>query len=226
MIPVFVISLVRSQERRSFIKQHLDSRAIAFSFFDAVDGKAISEDELKRVDFPLAKQFCGHDLSLGEVGCAMSHIRIYEMMIAKNIERCMVLEDDIYLHGHFKAIVSQAISVCQSEIVFLHHGKVKSWPWMKKMPEGYRLAKYISPSHKSKRGIISTAGYILTLSGAKKLLEKAYPIRMPSDYLTGRLQLNGLTASGIEPCCMDVGLFDTTIDDRNYGPHVTDDEVR
>ncbi|MGY6040675.1 glycosyltransferase family 25 protein [Aeromonas sp. AE23HZ002T15] len=226
MIPVFVISLVRSQDRRAFIKQHMDSRAIEFSFFDAVDGKTLPEDELKRVDFPLAKKFCGHDLSLGEVGCAMSHIRIYEMMVAKNIERCVVLEDDIYLHSHFKSIVSKAMSACQSDIIFLHHGKVKSWPWMQKMPEGYRLAKYISPSRNSKRGIISTAGYILTLSGAKKLLSKAYPIRMPSDYLTGRLQLNGLTASGVEPCCMDVGLFDTTIDDRNYGPHVTDDEVR
>lgn len=226
MIPVFVISLARSHDRRAFIEKHMSSRAVDFVFFDAVDGKKLSEDELKNVDFPMARQFCGHDLSLGEVGCAMSHIRIYEMMVAKNIERCVVLEDDIYLHSHFKSIVSKAMSACQSDIIFLHHGKVKSWPWMKKMPEGYRLAKYISPSRNSKRGIISTAGYILTLSGAKKLLSKAYPIRMPSDYLTGRLQLNGLTASGVEPCCMDVGLFDTTIDDRNYGPHVTDDEVR
>lgn len=226
MTPVFVISLARSHDRREFIEKHMHSRFIDFSFFDAVDGKNLSEKELERVDFPAAKQFCGHDLSLGEVGCAMSHIRVYEKIVAENIEHCIVLEDDIYLHGNFQSIVERAMSTCQSDIIFLHHGKAKCWPWMKKMPEGYRLAKYISPSRNSKRGIISTAGYILTLSGAKKLLSKAYPIRMPSDYLTGRLQLNGLTASGVEPCCMDVGLFDTTIDDRNYGPHVTDDEVR
>lgn len=225
MTPVFVISLARSHDRRDFIEKHMRSRSIDFSFFDAVDGRNLSEKELERVNFPAAKQFCGHDLSLGEVGCAMSHIRIYEMMVAKNIERCIVLEDDIYLHGSFQTIAERAIATCQSDIIFLHHGKVKSWPWMKKMPEGYRLAKYISPSRHSKRGIISTAGYILTLSGAKKLLSKAYPVRMPSDYLTGRLQLNGLTASGIEPCCMDVGLFDTTIDDRNYGHHTNSKEV-
>ncbi|MFM5235596.1 glycosyltransferase family 25 protein [Aeromonas caviae] len=225
MIPVFVISLTRSHDRRAFIEKHMHSRSIDFSFFDAVDGKGLSEKDLERVDFPAAKQFCGHDLSLGEVGCAMSHIRIYEMMIAENIERCIILEDDIYLHSHFQAIVNKAIATCQSDIIFLYHGKAKSWPWMKKMPEGYRLAKYISPSRQSKRGIISAVGYILTLSGARKLLSKAYPIRMPSDYLTGRLQLNGLTASGIEPCCMDCGMFDTTIDDRNYGPHTDSKEV-
>ena len=32
------------------------------------------------------------------------------------------------------------------------------------------------PERNSKRGILSTAGYILALSGAKKLLSKAYPI--------------------------------------------------
>ncbi|MGU5572369.1 glycosyltransferase family 25 protein [Aeromonas hydrophila] len=66
----------------------------------------------------------------------------------------------------------------------------------------------------------TTAGYVLTLAGAKKLLQCAYPLRMPSDYLTGRLQLNGLSASGVEPCCLDVDLFTTTIDDRAYGHYL------
>lgn len=45
------------------------------------------------------------------------------------------------------------------------------------------------------------------------------PVRLLLDNLTMPLQFNGLTASGIESCRMDVGLFDTTIDDRNYGHH-------
>lgn len=88
------------------------------------------------------------------------------------------------------------------------------------LPESYRLACYRSPSRNSKRTIISAAGYILSLAGAhKQLLAKAYPIRMPLDYLTGFLQLTGAKAYGVEPCCLDVGLFDTTIDDRAYGQH-------
>ncbi|MEJ6102798.1 glycosyltransferase family 25 protein [Aeromonas salmonicida] len=225
MIPIFVISLSRSQDRRAMLIKQMKHLGLEFTFFDAVDGKALSDAELQHVDFPLARETCGHDLSMGEVGCAMSHIRLYEMMVEKNIERCVVLEDDIYLHMHFNAIMESAIAKSHSEIIFLYHGKAKCWPWMKPLPEGYRLARYRTPSCSSKRGIISTAGCILTLSGAKKLLSKAYPIRMPSDYLTGRLQLNGLTASGVEPSCMDVGLFETTIDDRNYGPHLANREV-
>ncbi len=225
MVPVFVISLKRSVDRRAMLTKQMKHLDIKFNFFEAVDGRSLNDIDLRVVDFPLAKNFCGHDLSMAEVGCALSHIRLYEMIVAKKIERCIILEDDIHLHMHFKSIVESIIQSNQADIVFLHHGKAKYWPLLKSLPEGYRLALYMTPSKKSKRAIISAAGYMLTLAGAKKLLEIAYPLRMPADYLTGRLQLNGLRASGVEPCCMDVGLFDTTIDDRNYGPHVTDNEA-
>ena len=92
-------------------KQHMDSREIEFSFFDAVDGKTLPEDELKGGLSARQAILMATGLSLGEVGCAMSHIRIYEMMVAKRIECCIVLEDDIYLHCHFKAIIAGHIGM-------------------------------------------------------------------------------------------------------------------
>lgn len=220
MIPVFIISLTRSADRRAMVERQMSHLGINFEFFDAVDGKSLPSDRLAKVDFNLARETCGHDLSLGEVGCAMSHINIYEVMVEREIPRCVILEDDIYVHMHFKAIVNEVTNKNSSDIVFLHHGKAKHFPIYSSLPEGYRLAKYLTPSKNSKRGIISTGGYILTLAGAHKLLKIAYPIRMPADYLTGRLQWNKLSAAGVEPCCLDVGLFQSTIDDRNYGQHI------
>ncbi|MFM5555796.1 glycosyltransferase family 25 protein [Aeromonas veronii] len=220
MIPVFIISLTRSADRRAMVERQMSHLGIDFEFFDAVDGKSLPSDRLEKVDFNLARETCGHDLSLGEVGCAMSHINIYEVMVERNIPRCVILEDDIYVHMHFKAIINDVINKNSSDIVFLHHGKAKHLPIYSSLPEGYRLAKYLTPSKNSQRGIISTGGYILTLAGAHKLLKIAYPIRMPADYLTGRLQWNKLSAAGVEPCCLDVGLFQSTIDDRNYGQHI------
>lgn len=220
MIPVFVISLTRSQDRRAMVMKQMEHLGIDFEFFNAVDGRALTGVELGKVDFSLAREYCGHDLSRAEVGCALSHIRLYELIVAQGIERCVVLEDDVYLHMHFKAIVEAIVTLNQADIVFLHHGKAKRWPLLRQLPEGYRLARYMTPSIHSKRGVLSAAGYMLTLSGAEKLLAKAYPLRMPADYLTGRLQLNGLSASGVEPCCLDVDLFTTTIDDRAYGHYL------
>lgn len=50
-----------------------------------------------------------------------------------------------------------------------------------------------------------TTAYLITLNGVKKLLNHAYPIRMPSDYLTGAIQLTGVHAYGIEPPCVFMG---------------------
>ncbi|STO71297.1 lipooligosaccharide galactosyltransferase I [Avibacterium paragallinarum] len=82
---------------------------------------------------------------------------------------------------------------------------------MRSLPERYRLARYRSPSRKSKRCIIKTTAYLITLNGAKKLLKQAYPIRMPADFLTGLLQLTGIKAYGIEPPCV-FGSNDSEID--------------
>ncbi|MHA6999505.1 glycosyltransferase family 25 protein [Aeromonas schubertii] len=224
MIPVFVISLTRSLERREMAHKQMSHLGIDYCFFDAVDGRNITEKDTCRVDLNEAVRFSGHELSPGEIGCALSHINVYEMMIDKGIERCVILEDDAYLHMHFKKIV-EAITACDnSEIVFLHHGKAKKWPILRALPEGYRLAKYRVPSKNSKRAVLSAAGYILTLAGAKKLLSHAYPVRMPADYLTGRLQLNKLNASGVEPCCLDVDWLPTTIEDRAYGHYLDDNK--
>lgn len=220
MIPIFIISLKRSVDRRAMVERQMKHLGIDFEFFDAVDGKSLSSDYLAKVDFNLARDTCGHDLSLGEVGCAMSHINLYEMMVEKNISRCVILEDDIYMHMYFKKIINAIVEKNTSDIVFLFHGKAKRLPIYSSLPGGYRLARYLTPSKSSTRGIISTVGYVISLAGAQKLLKISYPIRMPADYLTGRLQWNKLSASGVEPCCLDIGFFQSTIDDRNYGPHI------
>ncbi len=117
MIPVFVISLTRSQDRRAMVMKQMEHLGIGFEFFNAVDGRALTVVDLGKVDFSLAREYCGHDLSRAEVGCALSHIRLYELIVAQGIERCVILEDDVYLHMHFKAIIETIVTCNQADIV-------------------------------------------------------------------------------------------------------------
>lgn len=220
MIPIYVISLKRSPERRAAMKTQLDYLNIDFEFFDAVDGKCLDDMQAQLVDNAQALHDWGHELTLGEIGCAWSHISVYQHIVDNGISRCIILEDDAKLHIKFNEIVDDILNNDESEIVFLHHGKAKSWPWFKNVSNGYRLHRYRVPSKNSKRAVFSAAGYMVTLAAAKKMLSIAFPIRMPADVLTGKLQLNGLKASGVEPCCLDVGWFETTIENRVYGEHV------
>lgn len=216
--PIFVISLNNSS-RRAIISKRLRGLGLNFEFFDAVYGKELSEQELSAVDYQFYQTYNPKPLTLGEVGCAMSHIRIYEHMVKENISSAIILEDDAIVSQFFKDIITDAIDkINQSyELIFLDHGKVKSYPFKKKLIEGYRLAHYRKPSKNSKRCIIYATAYLLTLPGAKKLLDYAYPIRMPADYLTGLIQKTRINAYGIEPPCVFRGLdSDSEIDSIEY----------
>lgn len=220
--PIFVINMEKSKDRREYIRAQFEAMGIKFHFFNAIDGKKLSSAELDTIDFIQAEALCGHQLSLGEVGCALSHIRIYEKCLAESIDEVIILEDDITVPEYFHTVL-QAIAKRKnphSELLYLFHGKAKTWPLYKKLPYNFKIKKVIPPSATSSRFITGTVGYYINKSGMQKLLSHAYPVRMPADYLTGFIQRSGINCYTIEPNLLALAGFDTTIDDRNYGDHL------
>jgi lipooligosaccharide galactosyltransferase I len=207
--PIFVISL-KDSSRREFIEKRLRGLGLQFEFFDAVYGKNLSQDELQKIDYKFyqSKYLAKKPLTLGEIGCAMSHIKLYEHIREINIPEAIILEDDAIVSHHFKEIVLDALKKAPSrkEIIFLDHGKAKSWLLKKMLFDRYKLVRYRVPSKNSLRGIFMADAYLITSNGINKLLKYAYPIRMPADYLTGMLQMNHINAYGIEPPCVFRGI--------------------
>jgi len=75
VVPVVVISLARSADRRTAVRRNLDSLGIAHTFFDAVDGRAMSADAIAAI---APRPYVGQSsrpLSAGRrhAGCARSH---------------------------------------------------------------------------------------------------------------------------------------------------------
>ncbi|MDU4895525.1 MAG: glycosyltransferase family 25 protein [Haemophilus parainfluenzae] len=209
-IPKIIVISLKHSKRRENIAKRLSGLGLDFSFFDATDGKKLSASVLESVDYDFyPKHYLSpKPLTLGEIGCAMSHINVYEYIIENNIESAIVLEDDAIVSHYFEEIVQDALNKVgkKYDLIFLDHGKAKSYLCKKKLYEGYRLVHYKSPSKNSKRFITCTAAYLITQLGASKLLNYAYPVRMPSDYLTGLIQKNKMNAYGIEPPCVFRGL--------------------
>ncbi|MEE6074840.1 glycosyltransferase family 25 protein [Avibacterium paragallinarum] len=201
---IFIISL-KNSPRRDAIASRLSSLGLKFEFFDAVYGKDLSQEELDKVDFKFSLRYgFKKPMTLGEIGCAMSHIKLYEYLVANNIEQAIILEDDAIVSLDFEDIVKEALRKVPNrmEILFLDHGKGKIFPLTRSLPVRYRLARYLTPSKSSKRAIFKTTGYLITIVGVKKLLNYAYPIRMQADLLTGLLQMTKIKAYGIEPPCI------------------------
>lgn len=212
--PIFVISL-KNSPRRDIIAQRLNGLKLNFKFIDGINGKTLSQDELNNIDYTFyPQQFAVRKpLTVGEIGCTMSHLYIYNMMQEQNIDKAIILEDDAIVSQEFEHIVLDSLNKVPNtmDILFYEHGKAKTYFCKKNLIEGYRLVHYCTPSKRSKRTITRTTAYLITQEGANKLLKLAYPIRMPADYLTGALQLTGLNAYGVEPPCVFRGI-DSEID--------------
>lgn len=86
----FVITLSsEDQERKNNVfKQFKKIEAEPF-FFEGVNGFKLSETE--RQEVTIETNF----LTPGEIGCALSHLKIYQTMIDENIPYALVFEDDI-----------------------------------------------------------------------------------------------------------------------------------
>lgn len=102
MLPVYVVSLARDTERRKIIKEKLDSLQIPFEFIDAIYGKDLSNDIFLKLN-PKGKSLDTGDLPTpNEVGCTLSHLKIYELVQQRKQQWACVFEDDAILDDRMK----------------------------------------------------------------------------------------------------------------------------
>lgn len=217
-VPIFIISLSGSLDRQQLISKNLTTQGLKYEFIEAVDGKSLSEEYKSEVYNSIkAKEFFNRDLLLGEIGCALSHKKIYEKMIHEEIEYAVILEDDAIVD---KSVVS-AISTCignpfKWDLILLGHyatysesKAIKSQTsfWGKKW---YGDLNFLRLTGKTS----GTHGYILTYEGAQKLYSNLAKITKPIDHYTSDDKL--LDVYALHPTIINPNKkFKSSIDDGN-----------
>ncbi len=237
----FVINLNKDTERMSFMQKQLEFLEISFDRFSAIHGKEYGfgdeYDEAKAV----IKN--GKSLSLGELGCALSHRQIYEKIINENIDYALVFEDDIEIQDilpiNFKEIIKIEIEKNENKklsqkweyvsfdypkpgIFFIKHyfvslilnynlnikqksilNKIKylavsfikyTFVILMSTFEGVRNFIFLNIFKKGKalnfyRPLYFAGCYLITNSGAKKLLEISNPIVYAADRVQNRARV-------------------------------------
>ena len=95
---IFVIHLENDHARRDWISQQFDKLGIPFEFFKACDGRALTPGDLAAsYDAKWAKRRIGRPMSPAEIGCALSHIGVYQEIVRRQLPYALVLEDDATL---------------------------------------------------------------------------------------------------------------------------------
>ncbi len=179
----FVISLVSAKDRRLHIENEFSAKNISYHFFDAIQPDQISFMETKTGISLLAS-----GLTAGEKACFFSHIEVWNMMVEKQLPYVAIFEDDVYLSEKARYFlldfnwIPKDIHIIKVEMfesyVLMGFNKVK-------LREGQVLRK-LEEKH------LGTAGYILSLEGAKMYLSymKSKEVNEPLDRLMFERFLN------------------------------------
>lgn len=167
---IFIINLEHQIEKRQFMQEQLGRLGLEAEFIPAVYGKSMSIDELKTIVHDYENCF----LTAGEVGCALSHIKIYKKMVDCDIDMSVVLEDDAIISPElYKIIINIKKSLPSKPMCCLLT-----------KPEVYNQACIASfggySLHQMLRGY-GTYGYIINLQAAQNLQDNLIPIKSEAD---------------------------------------------
>ena len=96
-LKTYIINLEKSAVRKQYMQELLSPyKFLDVEFVKAIDGRLLSEEErASRFDYVRSKKVYGRTLNAGEVGCALSHRKVYELLLSGNEPYALVLEDDI-----------------------------------------------------------------------------------------------------------------------------------
>lgn len=211
--PIFVISLPESTERRAAMASQMESLGLNFTFIDAVDGRAF--DMMAQGGYAPCKRlaFFGLHLKGGEWGCLLSHRKIYEKMLAENIEEAFIFEDDALIDPRFPDVLDNVLSMDLDYDVIRFMGSNKI------ARKGYRRIVEVDQDLWLGRLPSIHGGahaYLISRGGARKMMDyfARYKVAYPIDTLLGRCWDTGINAYAVNPIVrQDVQSFASSIGD-------------
>ncbi len=183
--PIYIINMVKDVDRKNSMIDRLNKLNIDAEFIEAVDGRKMTEAEISNIyDSKKRKRYFGRDLTKGEIGCLLSHRKIYSKMVDENIDIAVILEDDVIFEPDFKEALE---AICSSNIKwdvirFLGSEKIYKRGCRKITNLGntrYKFARLPTTPG-------GAHGYIITLKAAKVMLSHMQKNWIPIDTLQGR----------------------------------------
>jgi glycosyl transferase family 25 len=185
----YVISLKSANERRSAIGRRLRAARIDFDIVDAVDGRRFEVEAQPIYDGPRRRALYGHDMLGGEIGCLLSHRAVLRQIVARGRGPALVFEDDILPHPRLGAVIDALMDhQGQWELVrFLGGEKILRQPQrpLVDLGEGFRLSRLATQPG-------GAAAYLISETGAARLLKHLDRTPFPIDALMGRPWLTGV----------------------------------
>lgn len=204
-IPIFVINLKKSADRREYIATQLQTQNINFTFFEAIDGSDKKNPLLKRYNYIKRLWLTSGKMPTnGEIGCYASHYSLWQKCVDLG-EPIVVVEDDAGICEK----ASLALKIAENKIAeygFLRLEEVENSATITIEQQLDYTIKHIS------KNFWGTRAYAIAPWAANKLLANSKRWSVPVDNYIGANFLHGVESYHLTPnLAKNRCLFDTTI---------------
>lgn len=195
----FIINLDRDRDRWSHIRAQASAAGLDYERTQAVSGRELGQEEFdQHYSAFRAKWRQARNLTPAEIGCALSHLKIYREILLRDLPRALVLEDDVELNGDVPDVLCELESQLPQDtpiVCLLSPATAGSPSALADLGAGYTL-------HRFGHGFFASS-YILTRAAADWLLQTLYPVGDVADCWerlnrSGKIQIFCVTPTLIE----------------------------
>ncbi|ENM5723394.1 glycosyltransferase family 25 protein [Vibrio mimicus] len=188
------MSLLDSSRRINIINQ-FEKLNINFEFVDAVNGRLLPQAIVDSVNNKDVQSRYRRKIGLGEIGCALSHQKIYQAIAESSVDYAIIFEDDIQLSDNISAVIeyfkSTAVSLGDKNLYILggQEGLSSQDLLVRSVKEQINVSNDVSfvKLNDSAKYIYRTCSYVVSRDLAKELkctYDEAFYIADDWNYLS------------------------------------------
>lgn len=165
---IYIINLKRRPERRLRMEKTLEVIGLQAEFWDATDGRNLTIKGLRDMGVSVMAGYTDpyhkRPMTMGEIGCFLSHYFIWMDAVAQNYSQVIVLEDDVRFERNMKNRLKhelRQLDLSTQDFIYLGRKRQSG----SGSDELRLFPNFVRPKYS-----YWTVGYIMTRSGAEKLI--------------------------------------------------------
>ena len=197
---IYIVNLQEDHERRrNILNQIKNQKLYNFEIIDAINGNELTQIELNNLVFKnkKLKNPWNTKMSPSQIGCALSHIKIYKKFINSEYDYALILEDDAVFINNFSDELKSFI--------------LKSFKFKKQIILLSELKEFFSkPIDKQKNyelvnvtNAFFTHSYFINKEAAKSIIEFNYPVKTIADNFVFFKIYCGVKLTGLNPFILE-----------------------
>jgi glycosyl transferase family 25 len=180
----FVINLDSSTKRLESISARLNELGISFERMPAINGRQLSSETISELTYPHdhfeSRVRFTRELTMGEVGCFLSHRKCWEKLIASDQQWALIIEDDVLISNSAPYFmqnsdwIPEGVELCQ--LSCLHErepGRIREQTLP--LENGSMLVSPIAPDP------LGTQCYVISRKAAQTALNLSQKFMAPVD---------------------------------------------